>query len=103
MADMSFEEFKQEIADNIKDHLPDQYQDSTVQLNTVQKNNEALDAITITSPDSNVSPTIYLNSFYEDYQNGQDMDTIMDRIADVRVEHEVSQDFDVSRNQRKSL
>ena len=97
MADMSFEEFKQEIADNIKDHLPDQYQDSTVQLNTVQKNNEALDAITITSPDSNVSPTIYLNSFYEDYQNGQDMDTIMDRIADVRVEHEVSQDFDVSK------
>ncbi|MDO4189926.1 MAG: DUF5688 family protein, partial [Lachnospiraceae bacterium] len=69
----------------------------TVQLNTVQKNNEALDAITITSPDSNVSPTIYLNSFYEDYQNGQDMDTIMDRIADVRVEHEVSQDFDVSK------
>lgn len=50
MADMTFEEFKQEIADNIKDHLPDQYQDSTVQLNTVQKNNEALDAITITSP-----------------------------------------------------
>lgn len=97
MADMSFEEFKQEIADNIKDHLPVQYQDSTVQLNTVQKNNEALDAITITSPDSNVSPTIYLNSFYEDYQNGQDMDTIMDRIADVRVEYEVSQDFDVSK------
>ena len=97
MADMSFEEFKQEIADNIKDHLPDQYQDSTIQLNTVQKNNEALDAITITSPDSNVSPTIYLNSFYEDYQNGQDMDTILDHIADIRVEHEVSQDFDVSK------
>ena len=97
MADMTFEEFKQEIADNIKDHLPDQYQDSTIQLNTVQKNNEALDAITITSPDSNVSPTIYLNSFYEDYQNGQDMDTILDHIADIRVEHEVSQDFDVSK------
>lgn len=97
MADMTFEEFKQEIADSIKDHLPDQYQDSTIQLNTVQKNNEALDAITITSPDSNVSPTIYLNSFYEDYQNGQDMDTILDHIADIRVEHEVSQDFDVSK------
>ena len=97
MADMTFEEFKQEIADNIKDHLPDQYQDSTIQLNTVQKNNEALDAITITSPDSNVSPTIYLNSFYEDYQNGQDMDTILDHIADIRVEHEVAQDFDVSK------
>lgn len=97
MADMSFEEFKKEIADNIKDHLPEEYQDSSVQLNTVHKNNETLDAITITSTDSNVSPTIYLNSFYEDYQNGEDMDSIMDKIADIRVEHEVDKSFDVSR------
>lgn len=97
MADMSFEEFKQEIADNIKDHLPEEYQDSSVQLNTVHKNNETLGAITITSTDSNVSPTIYLNSFYEDYQNGEDMDSIMDKIADIRVEHEVDKSFDVSR------
>lgn len=41
-------------------------------------------------------PTIYLNSYYEDYQNGRDMDDILDSIADLRVEHEVNQDFDVS-------
>lgn len=96
MADITFDEFKQEIADNIKEYLPDKYADSTVQVNAVQKNNETLDALTITSPDSNMSPTIYLNSFYEDYQNGRDMDDILDSIADLRVEHEVNQDFDVS-------
>ena len=71
MADMTFDEFKQEIADNIKEYLPDKYADSIVQVNAVQKNNETLDALTITSPDSNMSPTIYLNSFYEDYQKIQ--------------------------------
>ena len=96
MADMTFDEFKQEIADNIKEYLPDKYADSTVQVNAVQKNNETLDALTVTSPDSNMSPTIYLNSYYEDYQNGRDMDDILDSIADLRVEHEVNQDFDVS-------
>ena len=96
MADMTFDEFKQEIADNIKEYLPDKYADSIVQVNAVQKNNETLDALTVTSPDSNMSPTIYLNSYYEDYQNGRDMDDILDSIADLRVEHEVNQDFDVS-------
>lgn len=96
MADMTFDEFKQEIADNIKEHLPDKYADSIVQVNAVQKNNETLDALSVTSPDSNVSPTIYLNSFYEDYQNGRDMEDIIDSIADLRVEYEVNQDFDVS-------
>ena len=96
MADMTFDEFKQEITDNIKEYLPDKYADSIVQVNAVQKNNETLDALTITSPDSNMSPTIYLNSFYEDYQNGRDMDDILDSIADLRVEYEVNQDFDVS-------
>ena len=32
MADMSFEEFKQEIADNIKDHLPEEYQGANYHL-----------------------------------------------------------------------
>lgn len=96
MAGMTFDEFKQEIADNIKEYLPDKYADSMVQINAVQKNNETLDALSVSSPDSNVSPTIYLNSFYEDYQNGRDMDDILDSIADLRVEYEVNQDFDVS-------
>lgn len=94
---MDYEAFKAEVADRIKDYLPDQYADSTVTLQTVQKNNEALDAITITSPDSNVSPTIYLSSFFEDYEAGKSMDDILSQIADMRVAHEVSKDFDVSR------
>lgn len=97
MSDLNFEEFKQEVADNIKDYLPDQYQDSMIHMQTVQKNNETLDAITITSPDSNMSPTIYLNSFFEQYEDGKPMEDIMQAIADIRVENEVDKSFDISR------
>ena len=51
---MNYDEFKETIADEIKDFLPEKFEDSNVQINTVQKNNEQLDGLTITSPDSNV-------------------------------------------------
>ena len=71
---MNYDEFKETIADEIKDFLPEKFEDSNVAINTVQKNNEQLDGLTITSPDSNVSPTIYLNSYYESYQDGESID-----------------------------
>lgn len=97
MANMTFEEFQQEIADQIKDHLPEKYQDSQVHLQEVQKNNEVLHGITITSSDSNMSPNIYLESFYDKYQEGEDLDSILDAIADIRVSNEMDQDFDVTK------
>lgn len=93
---MDFEAFKNEVADRIKDFLPVDYIDSNILVQTVQKNNESLEAITISSPESNVSPTIYLNNFYEDYENGRDIEDILTDIANIRVEHEVDKDFDVT-------
>lgn len=98
MSNMNFDEFKQEVVDRIKDFLPEKYEDTKVSLQDVMKNNDTkLSAVTITLPDSNISPTIYLNQFYEEMQNGKSMEGILSSIASVRVEHEVSQPFDVSR------
>lgn len=97
MASMSYEEFKQEIQDHIKDFLPEKFEDSEVSIHAVTKNNEILDGLTVTSPDSNMAPTIYLNDFYEHYENGRDMDSIMEQIASIRTEHEMDQDFDISK------
>jgi len=93
---MNYEEFKQEVVDNIKDHLPEKYEDATVQINEVTKNNAILDGLTIRTEDVNVSPTIYLESFYEDLQNGKSMDEVLDNIAAVYTEHALDKDFDVS-------
>lgn len=47
--------------------------------------------------ESNISPTIYLNDFFNQYEADRPFDLIMEQIADIRVRHEVTQDFDVSK------
>lgn len=93
---MNFEEFKQEVVDNIKDHLPEKYEDANVQINEVMKNNETLSGLTIRTDDVNVTPTIYLEGFFREYEDGTSMDEILDNIADVYQNHALDHDFDVS-------
>lgn len=98
MANMNFDEFKQAIVDQIKDYLPDRYQDMDVILQQITKNNDTvLDAVLISNVETNISPTIYVNGMYEDYQNGRSMDSILEQIADMRVSNELDMNFDVSR------
>ena len=95
---MNYEEFKQEVADRIKEFLPEKYADADVSIQTVVKNNDQkLDGLMVKLEDSNIAPNIYLNQFYEQHEDGRPMDDILAAIADVRTQHEMSQDFDVSR------
>ena len=95
---MDFEEFKNSVADQIKDFLPEKYEDASVTLQDVTKNNDTvLTGLLIKTEDSNIAPNIYLENFFEQYQDGRDMADILQNIADVRVQHEMEQGFDVSR------
>lgn len=86
---MNYEEFKKEVAENIKDYLPEEYADADVSMNQVFKNNDiALDGLSIRAEGSNISPNIYLNSFYEKYQQGEEFSSIMENIAQIRTENE---------------
>lgn len=95
---MNYEEFKQEVTDKIRDFLPEKYADAEVSIQTVVKNNDQkLDGLMIKQEDNNICPNIYLNQFFDQYENGREMDDILATIADIRTQHEVSHDFDVSR------
>ena len=85
---MTYEEFKDHVVDVIKDYLPDEYMDADVSINQVAKNNETLDGLVIIRPGQSVSPTLYLNSFYENYCEGRDMEDILNKIADLRTSHD---------------
>lgn len=85
---MTYEEFKDHVVDVIKDYLPEEYMDADVTINQVAKNNETLDGLVIKKPGQNVSPTLYLNSFYENYCEGRDMEDILEKIADLRTSHD---------------
>ena len=88
---MKFENFTKEIVDKVKEFLPEAYADADVRLQLVNKNNGLkLTGLTIRSIDSNVSPTIYLEKYYEDYVSGEDISEILSKIAKIRVDNEVS-------------
>ena len=95
---MDFEEFKTSVADQIRDYLPEKYADATVALQDVTKNNDTvLTGLLIRTEDSNIAPNIYLENFFEQYQDGEDLGSILQHIADIRVNHEMEQGFDVSK------
>ena len=69
---MTFDEFKQEVTDHIKDYLPVGYQDAQVELKDVIKNNDThLTGLTIHTEDNSISPTLYLENYYEAVESGQ--------------------------------
>lgn len=94
---MNFEEFTKNVADNIKDYLPEKYEGAEVVLQDVTKNNDTvLTGILIRTDESNIAPNIYLESFFEQFENGKSFEDIMADIADNRVKNEIEQNFDVS-------
>ena len=97
MQGLSFEEFAKKVQEEIKSYLPEKYADSTVDLHEVIKNNDTkLHALTVSSPEGNVAPTIYLEQYYGDYQDGHDFSDVLEEIAQVRINHEVGRDMDVT-------
>jgi hypothetical protein len=65
-------------------------------LHKVLKNNDVeVDALTVISKNSNVSPTIYLNQYYNEYMKGYDLDYIIREICNLYEEHSLKLNFNV--------
>ena len=93
---MNYAEFKDYIMEHILENLPEKYADSQIKMDQVIKNNDnVLDGIQIIGNDSNMTPTIYLNHYFDDYEQGRSMENIVEDIARIRMEHDVSDNFDV--------
>ena len=76
---MTYDEFKDAILDRASEYYP---QDYSVQIRDVEKmNGLVLQGLLITREGVNVSPTIYLNQFYEKFKEGKSLDDIFEEIA----------------------
>ncbi len=94
---MELREFAETIKNRIKDYLPISYVDAETETRTVIKNNGVtLIGLCIRGKEMSVAPTIYLEKFYTDYQNGTDINDILNMIAKVRVRNEASFGFDIN-------
>ena len=71
MKTMSYESFKEFVANEILNYLPKRYAESKVMVNRVTRSNGyTYDGLVVKAPWTNISPTIDLGIIYEDYQNG---------------------------------
>ena len=94
---LDYEEFKQEVVNDIKDYLSDRFTNADVNIIEVTKNNDVhLDGLQIMHEDSNIAPTIYLNNFYGKYEQSGDLEEIMTEIADIRERSDFDLPIDVS-------
>ena len=95
MEKMRFEEFTDAVVSKIREYLPVSFATASVDLQTIIKNNDVkLTGLVISSGDSNVCPTIYLEQFFQNYENGEDMGKVLANIADIRLRNEVANTFD---------
>ena len=79
MNTMDFKDFTKAVAEQVKDMLPER----NIELQDVTKNNGlVLTGLVIKEKDNPIAPTIYLNSFYEKYQDGTDLACIGKEIAE---------------------
>ncbi|MCR5210862.1 MAG: DUF5688 family protein [Lachnospiraceae bacterium] len=78
---MEFNEF----CEKVKRHVEEHYGASkTVTMKNVMKNNGfTLTGLVVSGDESNISPTVYLNGFYEAYEDGETMTSVVQKVIEV--------------------
>ncbi|MCF0128030.1 MAG: hypothetical protein HUJ70_05640, partial [Pseudobutyrivibrio sp.] len=85
---LNFEEFQQHVIDNLPKALPEELANARILANEVKKNNGLLlHGITVTPEGCNIAPNIYLDAYFNKYQDGANLDAIMGQIAACVVKH----------------
>lgn len=93
----NFNEFATMIANCIIDVLPEDFADANVEIREVTKNNDTkLTGLVVTKKGSNIAPNVYLEAFYQEYQNGKDYEDVLEHIAEVVVKYSPKEQFDAS-------
>lgn len=82
---MNYQEFLEKVRNLIEDKVGDHF---SVRLQSVTKNNgKRLDGLVLSEKKNSVSPTIYLNPYYEEYQSGMDIQEIVEDVRRVYDEN----------------
>lgn len=91
---MEFTSFKVLVKEEVERRAGKAYR---VRINDVMKNNGVvLSGLTVMQDDSNISPTIYLNNYYEAYENGQTtLGMVINDVMDVYNKNKVNRKLDM--------
>lgn len=91
---MNYQDFKHRLVYGLKRQLGS---DVTITIQDIIKNNDThLDGLTILSPRHNLSPTIYLDYYYRQYEQGRPFDTLLSDILTIYRENCPAGRIDIS-------
>lgn len=90
---MKLEEFIELVTELMEERLGDGY---TIKTQKVLKNNDVnLTGMSVYRKDGNIAPTFYLDYFYELYENGASLDSILGKLMDLFKESIPQEDLDL--------
>lgn len=91
---MNYEDFVCFVQTQMKERLGEAVQ---IQIHRILKNNSVvLDGLSISEQDSSIAPTIYLNDFYREYQQGTDLPDILTCMEHIYEKSRITQSFDTA-------
>lgn len=89
---LNYEEFKSQVETDFNKLYPEE-EGYKVSVDTINKVNQDMDGIIIRHEnDSNVTPTIYVNTMYEEYCNGKAYETVLESYNKIIKEHQTTKD-----------
>lgn len=80
---MTFETFCKEVKDHILNYLPEEYAKNNVRIEETIKKNGVKWTGLIIHGEKNITPNIYLESFYNQMAEGKELSSVMKMIAEV--------------------
>lgn len=91
---MELTDFANLISEEVSKKLDDCFR---VRINTVRKNNNiVLTGLTIMRDESNLSPTIYLNNYFQEYTNGRTtLESVVNAVMDTYNKNQISNCLDM--------
>lgn len=98
MRETSFEEFINMLIEEVKENLPKELENATVEVQTVTKNNNTeLKSLLIKIEGENLTPSIYLEQFYKDYRNNKmELEEIVSKVIELRIKHRKETKMDLN-------
>lgn len=91
---MDYENFKLTVLASIRNYFGNE---ASVTLDSIIKNNDIrLDGLLIEDSSVNITPTIYLNGYYEEYLAGKPLPSVLDDMIASYQEHLPKQSMDLS-------
>lgn len=91
---MTYQTFKQQIRQSLQDSFGS---DVSIILQDILKNNNThLDGLTVLTPGCNISPTIYLNDYFREYEKGRSFPDICAEIQTIYQQNKPSHSVDIS-------